>query len=337
MKKANPLFSTLTLMFKSSSAATITMSVCLLMLSNFIFGQANMKLQQIKPKWKLGDQKMVHSESFTKIFVKDSLLNNTEASSNYSIKVIDTVKNYTFLFSNEPSSIEIETKSTIPEADSAVNIFAEIIKQIEKETSSFKYELIVDKNTGQALSVKNSDRFLKMIEQVTSTMIDKLGEKRKKSNIQIDSMQKQVNTYFKLEEAKILETIINQFNYIMQPYSYEFPYNSTISQKTMVHDVNALGTFGGIEMPAVLTISSKQQSSSLTIKSDTDYDKPFLLELIKKKNKNMSDLTTSDIDLSEKVETIFITKSSWIASHKSDVFLTMKEVKVINQTRVIFQ
>lgn len=337
MKKANPLFSTLTLIFKSSSAARITMSVCLLLLSNFIFGQANIKLQQIKPKWKMGDQKMVHSESSTKVFLKDSLINKTEASSNYSIKVIDTVKSYTILYSNEPSSIEIETKSSIPKVDSAVNIFTDIIKQIEKETNSYKYELLVDKNTGQAFKVKNSDKFLKMIEQVASTMIDKLGEKMNKSNIQIDSMKKRINAYFKKEEGKILETIINQFNYIMQPYSYEFPYNSTISQKTMVYDVNALGTFGGIEMPAVLTISSNQQSNSLIIKSDTDYEKEFLLELLKKKSKNMENLTISDIDLSEKVETIFITKSSWIVSHNSDVFLSMKDIKVVNQTRVSFQ
>jgi hypothetical protein len=296
-----------------------------------------MKLHHIKPKWKLGDQKMVHTESGTKIFIKDSLFNNTEATANYSIKVIDTVKNYTLLYSNEPNSLDIETTSSIPKIDSVVNVFTDIIKKIENETNSFKYELLVDKNTGQAFKVKNSDTFLKMTEQLTSTMIDELGEKMKKSNIQIDSIKQKVSAHFKLEEPKILETMINQFNYIMQPYSYEFPYNSTISQKAMIHDVNALGEFGGIEMPAILTISSKQHDSSLTIQSDTDYDKGFLLEQIKKKYKNMSDLTTSDIFLSEKVETIFTTKNSWMVSHKSDVVFTMKEVKVINQTIISFQ
>lgn len=280
---------------------------------------------------------MVHTASGTKIFIKDSLFNNTEATANYSIKVIDTVKDYTLLYSNEPNSIDIESKSSIPKIDSVVNIFTDIIKKIEKETNSFKYELLVDKNTGQALKVKNSDNFLKMTEQLTFTMIDELGEKMKKSDIRIDSIKQKVIAYFKLAEPKILETVTNQFNYIMQPYLYEFPYNSTISQKTMVHDVNALGEFGGIEMPAILTISSKQHDSSLTIQSDTDYDKGFLLEQIKRKYKNMSDLTTSDIFLSEKVETIFTTTNSWMVSHKSDVVFTMKEVKVINQTIVSFQ
>ena len=75
----------------------------------------------------------------------------------------------------------------------------------------------------------------------------------------------------------------------------------------MIHDVNALGEFGDIEMPAVLTISSKKHDDSLTIQTDTDYDKDFLLEQMKKKHKNMSDFTTSDIFMSEKVETIFTT------------------------------
>lgn len=295
MKKIHYLFSPLFVTCRISFVARCTLLVCLLLLSNFISGQSNMKLHQIKPKWKLGDQRMVHTESGTKIYIKDSLFNNTKSTSDYSIKVIDTVKNYTLLYSNEPNSIVIETKSSVSKIDSVVSSFTDLIKKIEKETNSFKYELLVDKNTGQALEVKNSDKFLRMIEQLASAIIDELGEKLKKSNIQIDSLKQKVIAHFKLVEPKILETMINQFNYIMQPYSYEFPYNSTISQKTMVHDVNALGEFGDVEMPATLAISSKKYNNILTIQTDTDYDKAFLLKQMKMKYKNMSGLTVSDI------------------------------------------
>lgn len=318
-------------------AARCAFLVCLLLLSNFIFCQSNNQLHQIKPKWKLGDQKKAHTESFTKIFIKDSLFNNTEATANYSIKVIDTVKYFTLLYSNEPNSIDIEIKSSIPKADSVVNFITDIIKKIEKETNSFKYELLVDKNTGQALKVKNSDKFLKKIEQVASAMIDELGEKMQKSSTQIDSIKQKVVTYFKLAEPKILGTMINQFNYIMQSYSYKFPYNSAITQNAMIHDVNALGEFGDVEVPAVQTISSKKNNNSLTIQINADYDKEFLLELMKKKHKNLSDLTASDIFLSEKEEATFTTTNSWIISHKSNVVFEMKGVKVINQTIVSFQ
>lgn len=280
---------------------------------------------------------MVYTKSSTKIYIKDSLFNNTEATANYSIKVIDTVKYYTLLYSGEPNSIDIETKSHVPEIDSVVNFFTDIIKKIEEESNSFKYELLIDKNTGQALKVKNSGKFLEMIERLTSTMTDELGEKAKKSNIQMDSIRQKVIAYFKLAEPKILETIINQFDYIMQPYSYEFPYNSTISQKAMIHDVNALGEFGDIEFPATLSISSKKQNNILTFQTVTDYDKDFLLDQIKKKHKNMSNLTTSDIFLSEKAEATFSTTNGWIVSHKSNVVFKTNEVKVVNEATVSFQ
>lgn len=311
--------------------------VCLLLLFNSAFSQSGTQLHQIKPKWKLGDKKRVHTASTSKIFIKDSLFNNTEGIGNYNIQVIDTVKNYTLSYSNESGSVGIETKSSNPKLDSVVNFFTGIIKDIEKEANAFKYELLVDKNTGQAFKVQNSDKYLKMIEKLASTMIDELGKKKAKTNTQIDSIKQKVIAYFKLEEPKILETTINQFNYLMQAYSYTFPYNSTISQKTMVYDVNALGEFGGIEIPAVLTISSKQHNNSLTIQTDTDYDKDFVLGLIKKKYKDMSDLTTSDFFLSEKAETIFTTTNSWIVLHKSNVVFKMKEVKVVNETIVRFQ
>jgi hypothetical protein len=208
---------------------------------------------------------------------------------------------------------------------------------IEIETQSFTYELLIDKNSGQAIKVKNSNKFLKVIEQVTSNMVDEFREKMQKSNNQMDSIKQKVITQIKLSEPKILETILNQFNYIMQPYAYEFPYNSSISQNAMIHDVNALGTLGDVEMPAVLTISSKKIDNILIVKTDTDYDKDFLLEIVKKKYKNMSDLTTSNIFLSEKTESSFSIRNGWIVSHKSSVVFITKEVKVVSESVVSFQ
>lgn len=310
--------------------------ICLL-LTNFVFGQSDKQLHTIEPNWKLGDFKKVHTESFTKIFIKDSLFNNTEATGNYSIKVIDTIKTYTLLYSSGPNALDVKSSSSISTVDSVVNIFAKIIKNIEKETKAFQYKILVDKKTGQALKVKNSDEFLKMIEHLTSTMIEEFGEKVGKTTTQIDTLKQKVVSYFKLNEPKILETIINEFNYIMGAYSLTFPYNSSISQKAMVHDVNAMGEFGDIEMPAVITTSSNKNNISLTIQTDTDYDKDFLLEQMKKKYKNMKDLTASDIFLSEKAEATFTTTTNWIVSQKSTVVFKTKEVKVINETQVSFQ
>ncbi len=337
MKQQYYSFPPLSVRYKSTVAARSTFVICLLLLVNVTFGQSNVKLHQVKIKWKLGDQKIVHTKSSTKIFIKDSLINNTEAIGNYRIKVIDTVKYYTLLYASEPNALDIETKSTGPKVDSVVTSLTNIIKKIEKETQSFQYQLLVDKKTGLAVKVKNSEEFLKTVEQITASMIAELGEKLQKSSMQIDSAKQKVNAYFKLAEPKILETMINQFNYLMQPYSYEFPYNATISQKAMVHDVNGLGGFGGVEMPATLTISSKKSNNILTIQTDTDYDKELVLAQIKKKYKNMGTLTTSDIFLSEKAEATFTVTSGWIISHKSDVVFITKEVKVVNETVVSFR
>ena len=311
--------------------------ITFLLFSNFIYCQSNKELHSIKPKWKLGDIKKVHTESFTKVYIKDSLFNNTEAKSNYTINVIDTNKNYTLSYSIEPNSLDVKTNSSISKLDSVVNILTNMIKNIEKETKSFQYEILVDKNTGQAFKVKNTDKLLKLVEKATAKMIDEFGDKLGKTSTQIDSIKQKVVSYFKLKEPKILETLINEFNYIMGAYSLTFSYNSSISQKAMVHDVNALGEFGDIEMPAIITTSSKKTDKSLTIQTDTDYDKDFLLKQIKKKYKNMNELTTSDIFLSEKAEATFTITKNWIVSQKSTVIFKTKEVKVINETQISFQ
>ncbi len=308
-----------------------------LIFSNFIFCQSNKQLHSIKPKWKLGDIKKVQTESFTKVYIKDSLFNKTEAKSKYTIKVIDTNKNYTLLYLIEPNSLDVKTNSSISKVDSIVNFLTNVIKNIETETQSFQYEILVDKNTGQAHKVKNSDKLLKLIEKATSKIIDEFGDKLGKATTQIDSIKQKVVSYFKLKEPKILETIINEFNYIMGAYSLTFPYNSSVSQKAMVHDVNALGEFGDIEVPAIIKTSSVKTDKNLTVQTDTDYDKEFLLKQIKKKHKNMNELTTSDIFLSEQAEATFTTTTNWIVSQKSTVVFKTKEVKVISETQVNFQ
>lgn len=308
-----------------------------LLFCNISFSQSSKALHQIKPKWKLGDVKKIHAESYSKVFIKDSLFNNTEAKADYYMKVTDTTKNYTILYYSEPNTLDIKTNTAITKVDSAVNIFTKIFKNIEKETKYFQYELLVDKNTGQAFKVKNSDKLLELIEKVTSTIIDEFGQKIGKTSIQIDSMKQKLASNFKTNEPKILETIINEYNYIMGAYSLTFPYNSSVSQNVMVYDVNAMSEFGDIEMPAVITTSSKKDDDNLIVNTDIDYDKEFLLEQIKKKYKNMNDLTTDDIFLSEKTETSFKTTTNWIISQKSDVVFKTKEVKVINATSVTFQ
>ena len=308
-----------------------------LLLSNFVFSQSNKQLHDIKPNWKLGDTKKVRMESFTKIYVNDSLFNNTEATSYYGIKVVDTIKNYTLLYSNVPNSLDIKSSSSIPEADSVGDFLASMIKKIETETKYFEYEILVDKNTGQALRIKNEENFLSLIEKVVSKMMVEYGEKVGKTKAQIDSMNQKIVGYYKLMEPKILETTINEFNYIMWAYSLRFPYNSSISQEVMVHDINGMGKFGDIEMPAVLTTSSKKDDNGLTVHTDTDYDKDFLLEQIKKNYKNMKNLGTSDIFLSEITESLFTNMTNWIVSHKSTVVFRTKEVEVVNETNVFFQ
>lgn len=310
--------------------------ICLL-LSNFVFGQSVKQLHKIKPGWDLGDFKKVHTESFTKIFIKDSLFNNTEATADYDFKVIDTINNYTLLYYSEPNSLDIKSNSSNPKVDSAVNILTRITKSIEKETKDFQYEMLVDKNTGQAFKVKNSDDFLKRVQDATFKMIEEFGEKKGIATIQVDSMKQKIVSYIKLNEPKIFETMINEFNYIMRAYALRFPYNSSISQKALIHDVNAMGEFGDIEMPAVITTSSKKDVNSLTIQTDIDYDKDFLLEQLKKKYKEMEGLTTSDIFLSEKQETRFTTKNNWIDSQTSSIVFKTKKMKVINETHISFQ
>lgn len=326
--------------FKIVQKLTLRRSILLVSLSivsNTVYAQSDATLHKIILRWKLGDKKTINNKTSTKIFIRDSLMSETTFTSNYYIKVIDTINNFTVLYNGESNSVNVVSKTSFPKNDSSITIIKDIIKRLEQETKTFKYELIVDKSTGLAKKVKNSELFLKTVEKVTTKLIIDLSEKINNPQINIDSIKQKIITYYKEAEPKILETILNEYNYIMQPYSYEFPYNASISQKTMVHSVNALGELSDIEVPAVITISSKKNNHLITVETNTDYDKNFFLEQIKLKYKNLKHLTTADIFLVEKTTATFEIKNGWIVSHQSNVIFKTKEVKVVNETNVSFQ
>lgn len=102
-----------------------------------------------------------------------------------------------------PNSLDIKSSSSIPEADSVGDFLASMIKKIETETKYFEYEILVDKNTGQALRIKNEENFLSLIEKVVSKMMVEYGEKVGKTKAQIDSMNQKIVGYYKLMEPKI--------------------------------------------------------------------------------------------------------------------------------------
>lgn len=313
--------------------------ILLLFISVDSFCQPDKKLHEIHPRWKKGEQRKVVTETSTKIFLKDSLFNTTSATATYNILVVDTIKNFTIRYSsdNDVMDMNISNSSTHAAVDSAVNFIMDIVQKISEKTRGFTYELLVDKKDGQAFKVKNSSAFLKEIQQATTSLLNDVAGKKGIPANKIDSVQQKIVAYFKTAEPKILETIINEYNYIMAPYGYSFPYDDSITQQAMVHDVNALSEFGDIEIPAVITISSKKGTNSLTIYSDTDYDKEYLLEQIKKKHENMRDVTPAEIFMSEKVVTVFSTINNWIVSHTSDVVFTMKDITVINKSMVTFK
>lgn len=337
MNNPQIVFSPYKKLFSYFKNLSVKILCCFSLLCNSSFGQTTHQLSKLTPKWKLGDEKVASNITSTKIFYKDSLINSTQAISKYRIKVIDTVKNYTIQFANLPNTMEIETKIANPALDSTTRFITNIIKKLEKNISAFPYEFYVNKSTGQAIEVKNADKFLQHIQELTTIIFIQLNDSMQELKIPIDSLKQIVSNQIKNAEPKILETMINEFNYLMQPYSYEFKLNSSISQKTMIHDVNALGEFGDVEMPAILTISSKKQDNILTISTNTDYDKNVLLEEIKKKYQNMNHITISDIVLTEKVEAQFSIKNSWIIAHKSNIVFKTKEVHLINETIVKFE
>ena len=315
------------------------MKLHLLFIGLIFFGKlfSQNDLISISPLWKLNEVRKVHSEATMKVYINDTLSSDTKAVNSYTIKVIDTTKNYLLSYSQKAGDLDLSLSFNNTKADSVAQKLTKIIKMIEVRLTNFQYQIVLDKQSGQAIEIKNRQELNDSLTIIIKSIVYELGTKKGKSQEQMDSMATKILRNFKAKEASMIETTLNQVNVIFQAYSYSFPLKGSYSQELMIHDVNAGGYFGASEFPATMVIQSvKNSNNTLKVNTNLLYDKKFLLEQIKKKSTAMNDLKEEDLSISEKNDILFDLKNTWIISHKSNVEFLTPKVKVYNETTMTF-
>lgn len=287
---------------------------------------------QVTPDWKIGDSRTVHVEEKTTTFIEDTVFSYMNMVSDYSIEVVDVKDHYTLLYSQSSDDFNVKSSS-----DSLDNFIVKITKLVEKKLDGFEYKIVVNKETGLAFDVMNSDELMSKMKVAIHEVVEEIGKQKGKTETEIKEAQVGLEGYITPMAPQMIETVINGVNYLFQAYSYTFPLDDVVVQDITTYDVNAMGAFGTTEFPATQTLESISSEDRLVIKTSLDYDKEFLLEQMKKKSNSTKDLTVDDLYISEKENVIIDLNSTWIEKHVSDVEFRLPNVKVINHGTIEFR
>ena len=299
---------------------------------------------RITPRWQLGDERTVHVEASTKITIADTLVTDAIVTSDFRIKVLDTVENYTLSYMQISNDFAMELSSNIPEFNSGKEMVLFAIQKLIKEVPNFEYRVLVNKASGLAFDLENADEYLSFIELISIKIVgelhsamNKAAVKKGKPEMNIEVLNEVMLPRFKAAHPQMIQSAINGLNLLLQAYTYEFPINGSISEKIMVYPVNALGADADIEYPATITLSSTVSENELVGYSNLDYDKSFVLEQMKKKTENLEETQASDLSMVENAEYVFDTNTSWIKLYKRNVSFELPNVKTVMQSTMTYE
>jgi hypothetical protein len=310
-----------------------TLTIILLLIS-LISSAQEVELFQITPKWSIGDERHVHTETKSTTYVNDAVYSEVDVVADYTIAVIGIEDHYTLSYTQESGDLEVDANFG---NDSVTNIIMDLIKKVENRAAHLEFIVSVDKETGGAYEIQNSEEINATMKTIILELVTDIGKSNDLSSEKIESLPSLLQPIIDSLIPQMNQTILNSINYLFQAYSYSFPLNSTYEQDMMAHDINAMGVFGTTEFPAILTLNSQEDGNQIQISTSTAYDKSFLLAQMKNNSEYIEDITEDDLLILESDQVVIDLNSTWILEHLSTVRFQMPGVKVIENSLMRFE
>ncbi|MFT6246702.1 MAG: hypothetical protein ACJAXI_003485, partial [Crocinitomicaceae bacterium] len=182
----------------------------LLIFSNFSHSQ-DVDLYTATPDWEIGDVKYVHTDDRTTTYLSDTVFTDIQIEANYKIEIVDATDYFTILYTQEPGDLKVETSIEVLD-----NFIASMMKKAERELEGFDYKVQVEKETGEAIELVNSDEMLEIVKKILIELIDETGEEKNATKAKIKEMKTAMLENLESMTAPMIETILNGVTYLFQ-------------------------------------------------------------------------------------------------------------------------
>lgn len=299
--------------------------VIVLLYSSFICAQEDEPHFQLSTSWDLGEKRNVSKVAIKKIFIDAELVQETTNSSDYKLAVIDTLLRTTIQFEQVFVPLKSEQLAAIPSQE----LMQFMIENIELRMTCLPYQLLIDRSSGIAFEVINAPIYDENIENVISQSMQDFKPLMQQSPEDLTEFKEQLATYLKGSKQNILETITNQLNELLEPYTYSYPINGTIEKEVVIDRIGTVNDGGGKEVPATLQLDASKNQETLNVSTSLTYDKVAFLEYMKRSNPAFINVKSGDLTVKEKKEFSADTKTNWVGKYTSEMLTEIPGIRII--------
>lgn len=299
--------------------------VIFLLYSSFVFTQEEEPYFQLSTSWKLDETRNVSKVAIKKIFLDDVLAQEATTSSDYKLSVIDTLLRTTVQFEQVYVSLKSNDIAEIPSQE----LMPFMIENIELRMQCLPYQLLIDRSSGMAFEVVNTAVYDENIEYVITQSMEDFKPLMQESSEGLNEFKSQLADYLKGSKKNILETVLNQLNELLEPYTYSYPLDKTIEKEVVIDRIGTEKKGVGIDVPATLKLDARKSQETLNVSTSLTYDKEAFLEYMKRSNPAFVNVKSGDLKVKEKKEFSADIKSNWVIKYTSEMLTEIPDIRII--------
>lgn len=299
--------------------------VIFLLYSSFVFTQEEEPYFQLSTSWKLDETRNVSKVAIKKIFLDDVLAQEATTSSDYKLSVIDTLLRTTVQFEQVYVSLKSNDIAEIPSQE----LMPFMIENIELRMQCLPYQLLIDRSSGMAFEVVNTAVYDENIEYVITQSMEDFKPLMQESSEGLNEFKSQLADYLKGSKKNILETVLNQLNELLEPYTYSYPLDKTIEKEVVIDRIGTEKKGVGIDVPATLKLDARKSQETLNVSTSLTYDKEAFLEYMKRSNPAFVNVKSGDLNVKEKKEFSADIKSNWVIKYTSEMLTEIPDIRII--------
>ena len=299
--------------------------VIITLISSFAFSQEEDSSFQLNTSWDLNETRNISKVAVKKIFLDNELGKETTTSSDFKITVVDTTLRTTIQFEQIQTPLKEEELIDIP----AQELMQFMLENIELRMQCLPYKILIDRSSGAAFEIVNASIYDENIATIIAESMKDFKPVMQDDSDGLPEFKKQLSDYLKGSKKNILETVLNQLNELLEPYTYSYPLNRTTEKEVVIDRIGTENEGVGKEVPATLKLESKKKQEKLNVTTSLVYDKEAFLAYMKHSNPAFINVESEDLTVKEKKEFSANTDTNWVEKYTSEMLTEIPGIRII--------
>lgn len=289
------------------------------------------------PRWAAGDTRRVGTTTTTHITI-DTLTMDVTARGSYQLSVTSARKDGYVLAMRMEENSELLSDFNLQglpheAADSAMTLVRDLMERLYAPLKELDVRFKVSPR-GEALEVVDTEKdkaaTLKLMRELFIPIVEMLAKSEGKAPIALPA--ERIDHVLDSMYSAFVEVQVNELNYLLRPYGYDYPTSGSTREPILIHDVQAPLRQDFAQLPGTCELGLDSDTpEELVCRTIITYDPDALYEAFMKQGGNR--FPREGLLLTEESVDHIDRRTGWITASTTVITMRTAEMRMRTETR----